>query len=171
MSNKFQELYSKEFEDKKTELQPKVVEIYEAAAVEIKVFIYILYLNIKKEKYIVIIYALLLYIIANKHRTYCSYLFMMEKKRLWWKNQRFQDWRNTQLKSRNYLMSLSRLVGLHFFYFVFSYDTVVFAVYVSNYIYFYFILRNTIILLFGVNEFLNYLIMIFLIFLNLFLNY
>lgn len=30
------EEYSKEFEEKKTELQPKVVEIYEAAAVEIK---------------------------------------------------------------------------------------------------------------------------------------
>nr|XP_016438748.1 PREDICTED: plasma membrane-associated cation-binding protein 1-like [Nicotiana tabacum] len=33
------ELYSKEFEDKKTELQPKVVEIYEAAAVEIKTLV------------------------------------------------------------------------------------------------------------------------------------
>ncbi|NP_001311783.1 plasma membrane-associated cation-binding protein 1-like [Nicotiana tabacum] len=32
-------LYSKEFEDKKTELQPKVVEIYEAAAVEIKTLV------------------------------------------------------------------------------------------------------------------------------------
>ncbi|KAH0720160.1 hypothetical protein KY289_007145 [Solanum tuberosum] len=30
------EEYSKEFEEKKTELQPKVIEIYEAAAVEIK---------------------------------------------------------------------------------------------------------------------------------------
>nr|CAB91552.1 DREPP2 protein [Nicotiana tabacum] len=33
------EQYSKEFEEKKTELQPKVVEIYEAAAVEIKTLV------------------------------------------------------------------------------------------------------------------------------------
>lgn len=32
-----QEQYSKEFEDKKTELQPKVIEIYEASSTEIKV--------------------------------------------------------------------------------------------------------------------------------------
>lgn len=32
-----QEEYSKEFEEKKTELQTKVIEIYEASATEIKV--------------------------------------------------------------------------------------------------------------------------------------
>lgn len=32
-----QEEYTKEFEEKKTELQPKVIEIYEASSTEIKV--------------------------------------------------------------------------------------------------------------------------------------
>ena len=35
----FQEEYSKEFEEKKADLQPKVVEIYEASSTEIKVHI------------------------------------------------------------------------------------------------------------------------------------
>lgn len=35
-----QEDYSKEFEEKKSELQAKVIEIYEASTAEIKVVIY-----------------------------------------------------------------------------------------------------------------------------------
>ncbi|CAL9136612.1 unnamed protein product, partial [Musa textilis] len=38
-----QEEITKEFEEKKADLQPKVVEIYEASAVEIKVQVFVLF--------------------------------------------------------------------------------------------------------------------------------
>lgn len=42
----FQEEISKEFDEKKTELQPKVVEIYEASSTEIKVISFSLDMDI-----------------------------------------------------------------------------------------------------------------------------